>query len=132
MNYYLDVLKKYAVFTGRATRKEYWMFYLLNTIIMVSLILVVGIISKDGWSTIIAIVLYISAVFIPSIAVAVRRLHDTNLSGWWVLINLIPTVGGIVFIVLMVLDSQHGTNQYGPNPKETISSNPGMTPPPLV
>ncbi len=66
--------------------------------------------------------LYGLGVFIPSLAVSVRRLHDTNRSGWWVLINFIPIIGFIVFIVFMVQDSQPGTNQYGENPKEVGST----------
>lgn len=62
--------------------------------------------------------LYSLAVLIPGLAVAIRRLHDTGKSGWWLLLSFIPLVGAIVLIVFLVQDSQHGTNQYGPNPKE--------------
>lgn len=115
MHYYLEVLRKYAVFSGRARRKEYWMFVLFNLIIGLVLSLIAGII---GIAAKILAVLYVLAVFIPIIAVTVRRLHDTNRSGWWYLINLVPIIGPIVLLVFMVSDSQPGDNQYGPNPKE--------------
>ena len=114
MNYYLDVLKKYAIFNGRARRKEYWMFFLFNIIISIVLAFVEPMI---GTKSIIAI-LYSLALLIPGIAVAVRRLHDTNHSGWWLLIGLVPIIGAIILLVFMVRDSQSGENQYGSNPKE--------------
>src|SRR5829696_10017381 len=117
--WYLEVLKKYAVFDGRARRKEYWMFFLINVVISVVLILIdllIGIFSPQGGVGLLQ-GLYSLAVLIPSIAVTVRRLHDTDRSGWWILIALIPFIGGIVLLIFMVLDSQPGVNQYGPNPK---------------
>ena len=113
MNWYLDVLKKYAVFQGRARRKEYWMFFLFNIIIGAVLGLIDGLVGGPG----ILANLYSLAVLIPGLAVTFRRLHDTNRSGWWVLISLIPLIGFIVLIVFMAQDSQPGDNQYGPNPK---------------
>jgi uncharacterized membrane protein YhaH (DUF805 family) len=113
VNWYLDVLKKYAVFTGRARRKEYWMFVLFSVIVTVVLSIVEGIVGLQG----VLSGLYGLAVLIPSIAVGVRRLHDTGRSGWWILIGLVPLVGIIVLIVFFVADSQPGANQYGPNPK---------------
>lgn len=115
MDYYVAVLKKYAVFSGRARRKEYWMFVLFNILISIVLSIIDRTIS-DGAS--VFTTLYGLAVLIPGLAVAVRRLHDTNKSGWWLLISLIPLIGAIVLIVFMVLDSQSGDNKYGPNPKE--------------
>ncbi len=113
MNWYLEVLKKYAVFSGRAQRKEYWMFLLFNLIITFVLYLIEGLVGGPG----IVGGLYSLAVLIPGIAVGVRRLHDTNRSGWWLLISLIPLIGTIVLIVFLVQDSQPGENRYGPNPK---------------
>jgi uncharacterized membrane protein YhaH (DUF805 family) len=113
MNWYLDVLKKYAVFTGRARRKEYWMFALFNVIIAIALGIIEGIVGGPG----VLGGLYGLAVLIPSIAVGVRRLHDTGRSGWWILIGLVPVIGFIVLIVFFTTDGQPGTNQYGPNPK---------------
>jgi uncharacterized membrane protein YhaH (DUF805 family) len=112
MNWYIEVLKKYAVFSGRARRKEYWYFVLFNLIIYIILSIIDYAINSAILSTI-----YSLGVLIPSIAVAVRRLHDTNRTGWWLLIGLIPIIGWIVLIIFMVLDSQKGENQYGPNPK---------------
>jgi len=113
MNWYMDVLKKYAVFNGRARRKEYWMFFLFNLIIFLVIGFVEGLFGSPG----IIGVLYSLAILIPGIAVSVRRLHDTGRSGWWLLIGFIPLLGVIVLLVFMVLDSKPGENQYGANPK---------------
>lgn len=114
MNWYLDVLKKYAEFNGRARRKEYWMFILFNTIILIVLGVIEALIGSPG----VLGMLYSLAVLIPSIAVGVRRLHDTDRTGWWWFIFLIPLIGALVLFVFMVLDSTPGQNQYGANPKE--------------
>jgi uncharacterized membrane protein YhaH (DUF805 family) len=124
MNWYVEVLKKYAVFSGRARRKEYWMFFLFNLIITFVLILIdslMGTISPQSGLGLLS-GLYSLAVLIPSIAVTIRRLHDIGRSGWWILISLVPVLGGIVLLIFMVLDSEPGANQYGPNPKATIAS----------
>jgi uncharacterized membrane protein YhaH (DUF805 family) len=113
MNYYLEVLKKYAVFSGRARRKEYWMFILFNFIAYA----ILGFIEVLLGIPAILSSIYGLAVLIPSLAVCVRRLHDSGRSGWWILIGLLPLVGFIVLLIFMVLDSQPGDNQYGPNPK---------------
>ncbi|MBI3634388.1 MAG: DUF805 domain-containing protein [Candidatus Yonathbacteria bacterium] len=115
MNYYTDVLKKYAVFSGRATRKEYWMFVLFNFIISIA-VGVIGFILKIETLSF----LYSLAIIIPSIAVGVRRLHDTDHSGWWIFIFLIPFIGAIILLVFFVTDSQVGENKYGQNPKGAI------------
>jgi uncharacterized membrane protein YhaH (DUF805 family) len=119
MNWYLEVLRKYAVFDGRARRKEYWYFFLINTVISIFLAFIdsfTGTISEDVGIGLLD-GLYALAVLIPGTAVTVRRLHDTDRSGWWILIGLIPVIGGIALLVFMVLDSTPGDNQYGPNPK---------------
>ena len=119
MNYYMDVLRKYFVFSGRARRKEYWMFILFNILISIGLSIVdrvTGLYSAESGVGLLSTI-YSLAVLIPSIAVGVRRLHDTNRSGWWMLICLVPFIGSIVLLVFFVLDSDPGTNQYGPNPK---------------
>ena len=113
MNWYIEVLKKYAVFSGRARRKEYWMFVLFYIIFGIILGIIEGIIGISGILT----GLYCLALLIPSIAVSVRRLHDIGRTGWWVLICLVPIVGSIVLLIFMLLDSQPGDNQYGPFPK---------------
>ncbi|HMD46135.1 MAG TPA: DUF805 domain-containing protein [Acidimicrobiales bacterium] len=106
----LVVLERYAQFTGRANRAEYWWFVLANLIIN----LVFDILGRVTAVFAIIGLLYALAVLIPGIAVAVRRLHDTNRSGWWLLIGLIPIVGWIVIIVFLVQDTVPGMNQWGP------------------
>jgi uncharacterized membrane protein YhaH (DUF805 family) len=114
MNWYLDVLKnKYAVFTGRARRKEYWMFFLFNLLIGLGIAIVEAIIGTGG----ILGIVFSLAMLIPGIAVTVRRLHDTGRSGWWILISLVPVIGWIVLLVFMVLEGHPGDNEYGPDPK---------------
>ena len=113
MSWYLEVLKKYAVFSGRARRKEYWYFALFNIIISIVLVVIEFIIIGSGLLG----GIYALAILIPGIAVTVRRLHDTGRSGWWCLIGLVPLIGVIVILIFAVLDSQPGENDYGPNPK---------------
>lgn len=110
MNYYIQALKKYAVFNGRATRSEYWFFFLFNILISIAIGLVVGILgeSVDFLNSI-----YSLAVLLPSLAVGVRRLHDTGRSGWWYLLALIPIVGWIVLLVFLAEKSGEGSNKYG-------------------
>lgn len=115
MNWYLEVLKKYTEFTGRARRMEYWMFSLVNFVIYLVIAFVLGVVSQK--LSAVLLVLYALAVLLPSIAVTIRRLHDTGRTGWWILIGLVPAVGGIILLVFMVLDSDAGENQYGPSPK---------------
>lgn len=127
-----SVFGNYATFSGRARRSEYWFFYLFNLIAVFVFMIVASIIGAifgggKGAAGGLAVgyvlyILYGLAAFIPSLAVAVRRLHDTNRSGWNLLWCLLPFVGGIVVLVFMVMDSTPGENQYGANPKanETI------------
>ncbi|AXG81017.1 DUF805 domain-containing protein [Streptomyces paludis] len=113
MNWYLDVLKNYAVFNGRARRQEYWMFFLINIIVAI----VVGIIGNVLDLTILSTI-YALAVFIPNLAVGARRLHDTGKSGWMLLLGLIPLVGFIILIVFFATEGEKGPNAYGPDPKQ--------------
>jgi uncharacterized membrane protein YhaH (DUF805 family) len=119
LNWYLGVLKKYAVFTGRARRKEYWFFVLFHVLIFLLFVMIDGLTGTLNEATGFGLTssLYSLAVLIPGIAVLVRRLHDIDRSGWWVLIGLVPFVGGIVLLVLAALDSTPGENRFGPNPK---------------
>jgi len=116
-DYYLDAFRKFADFSGRATRSQYWFFVLFNFIIS----LVLGFIDSifglysDGMGFLSAI--YGLVVLIPALALSVRRLHDTNRSGWWLLVLFIPIVGIFVFLYFMIQDSTPGANRYGPNPK---------------
>ncbi len=120
MNWYLAVLRKYADFRGRARRMEYWMYTFFNlifTIIAVVLDNVLGLTFHEmipyGYITII----YGLLVFIPGLAVSVRRLHDTGKSGWMILVGLIPLIGFIWLIVLYVTEGQNHDNKWGSNPK---------------
>jgi len=122
MNYYLTVLKKYAVFTGRARRAEYWYFILVSIIVGMLIGMVDGLINFAVGDFPIGVLglVYSLAIVIPSLAVFVRRLHDTDHSGWWVLLTAIPIIGFIVLLVFTTKEGQPGPNQYGPNPKEEV------------
>ena len=111
MEYFLGAFKKFADFSGRARRKEYWMFILFYIIIYIVLAVIDATLQSMILSSIFTLVL-----LIPSISIAARRLHDTGRSGWWQLIVLVPFIGFIVLIVFLVQDS-HDENAYGPNPK---------------
>lgn len=122
MNWYLKVLKQYADFEGRARRTEYWMFTLINTIIALLLysLLFIGIFAESTVLSSIGGILYLLyalATFLPSLGVGVRRLHDTNKSGWMILIAFIPIIGAIWLIVLFATEGDKGDNPYGPDPK---------------
>lgn len=112
MSWYLNVLKNYAGFSGRARRQEYWMFALFTSIVVVVLA-VIGLAIDFQFLALI----YLLAVLIPSLAVQVRRLHDTGRSGWWTLIGAIPFVGGIILLVFLCSEGAHEANEYGANPK---------------
>ena len=116
MNWYIKALKQYVDFSGRAQRMEFWMFVLINFIIALVLAVIDSMITGG-----LLYGLYILAVFLPYLAVGVRRLHDTGRSGWWLLIGLIPLIGIIILIVFWVADSQPGDNAFGPNPKAVVA-----------
>jgi uncharacterized membrane protein YhaH (DUF805 family) len=113
VNWYTAVIKNYAGFTGRARRTEYWMFTLISVIISI----VLDVISYALKMGTLLGGLYGLAVLIPTLAVGVRRLHDTDRSGWWLLIGLIPLVGAIILIVFFATEGNRGENQHGPDPK---------------
>jgi len=121
MSWYLMVLKKYAVFSGRARRKEIWYFVLISYIISTVLWWIDSLIETyqidNLWTIYVLFSLYGLAVLLPSIGVSIRRLHDTGRSGWWIFIGLIPLIGAIILLGFFVTDSQAGPNQYGPSPK---------------
>ena len=118
MNWYLEVWKKYAVFSGRARRKEYWMFILFNIIISFLIGFVAGIVGMAiDVNLEFLSAIYGLAILIPSIAVTVRRLHDTDRSGWWLFIAFVPIIGWIALFVFYVQDGTPGQNRYGANPK---------------
>lgn len=124
MNWYLNVLKNYAVFSGRARRAEYWMFLLFNMIFaVIAAVLdnVLGLTFEVAGQSLPYGYLYLAyalAMFIPGVAVLVRRMHDVGKSGWFLFIALIPFIGAIWLLVLACKDSQPGENEYGTNPKE--------------
>jgi len=120
MDWYLEVLRKYAIFDGRARRKEYWMFWLVNFVIE----MILGMLDILLFSLGLLGAIYGLFIFIPGLAVTVRRLHDTNRSGWWILISLVPLVGWIFLLIFMIKDSNPGPNQYGSNPKEEYTEIP--------
>ena len=131
MSWYVKVLKQYVDFSGRARRREYWMFFLINVVILnvLSLIDTGGFRATSGGGSFYAANslgllsgLYTLAVLLPSIAVTVRRLHDTDRTGWWILLGFIPIIGGIVLLVFYVLEGTRGPNRYGPDPKATTQA----------
>jgi uncharacterized membrane protein YhaH (DUF805 family) len=123
MNYYLTVLKNYANFSGRARRSEYWYFVLFNMIFAITAIILDNVLGLAFMGTLGPIYLvYLLAMFIPGLAVSARRLHDINKSGWFLLVAIIPIIGGIWLLVLFCTDSTPGENKYGPNPKETATA----------
>jgi len=123
VQWYIKVLKQYAVFSGRARRKEFWMYTLFTIIFTILAMVLDNILGLTisingesigyGWMYI----AYGLATLVPNISVAVRRLHDINKSGWWMLIALIPILGSIWLLVLEVTEGDKGKNDYGPDPK---------------
>ncbi|MGB0114746.1 MAG: DUF805 domain-containing protein [Ilumatobacteraceae bacterium] len=113
----LVVTERFAKFDGRAGRAEFWWFALANLVAYAVLLILMGIgfAIADGLGLILGVlvVIYIAAVIIPSLALAIRRLHDTDKSGWWLLISLIP-FGGIVLLVFYLLEGTPGPNKFGP------------------
>jgi len=130
----LEVFSKYATFYGRARRKEYWYWYLFNLLIGLFfgvIFLMIGLssgtetengISGLGLVIYLLMVIYSLGTIIPNLAVTVRRLHDTNRSGWSYFISLIPFIGGIILLVYLIEDGTQGDNQYGPDPKTEIET----------
>jgi len=120
VSYYLEALKKYAVFNGRSRRAEYGYFFLFNIILGVVLALIDMLLGTFSAVSNIGLLsgIYSLAVLIPTLAVMVRRLHDIDRTGWWILINLIPLIGTIVLLVFALTPGTPGSNQYGPDPKQ--------------
>jgi len=115
---YLKVVRdNYANFNGRATRPEYWYFFLANFLVG----FIIGIIAAVIPAAMYVSYLYSLVVLVPSIAVAVRRLHDIGKSGWFILVALIPIAGAIWLIVMLATEGQNGPNEYGPDPRNTYS-----------
>lgn len=120
MNWFIDALKNAVNFSGRARRKAYWMFVLFYVIFAFVAGVLDGILGttvnpKTGMGVIGG--LYIFLMLLPLIALSIRRLHDTDRSGWWFLINFVPLIGGLVFFVFTLLEGTRGDNRFGPDPK---------------
>ena len=123
VSWHLEALKKYAVFSGKSRRKEYWYFVLFNLIVGIVLALIDMLLGTFSSASNIGLLsgIYSLAVFIPSLAVTVRRLQDIDRTGWWIFINLIPLIGTVVLLVFAVTDDTPGSNRYGPNPKDATA-----------
>lgn len=116
MNWFLKAFKQYATFSGRAQRSEYWFFILFYIIFYIAANIIDGFIMSNVVLFPVVSVIYSLVMFLPSLAVAVRRLHDTDRSGWWILLSIIPLIN-IILIIFLVLDSTPGDNRFGSNPK---------------
>lgn len=123
MNRVKTVFRKYAVFEGRAQRAEYWYFVLFYIIVYTVLGFLDGSLTRAGdepqWGLLTGV--FALGTLLPSLAVSVRRLHDTNRSGWWLLLMFVPLVGQLVVLVFMILDGTHGDNRFGPDPKQQVA-----------
>ena len=129
MEWYLKVMRdNYANFNGRARRKEYWMYTLILTVLLIALMAIMFSalsLSDDtrietgpsGYLTVLLLFVFLVVHFIPSLALTVRRLHDTGKSGWWYLIVFVPYLGNFVIFIFTLIDGDEGENKYGPNPK---------------
>lgn len=114
MEWFLKVVKNYTGFSGRAQRKEYWMFILFYMIFSTVAVIIDGVIGTPGvLQGIVAL-----GLFLPSLAVLMRRLHDVGKSGWFCLVSIIPLAGPIWLIITLAKDGDPGSNAYGENPKE--------------
>lgn len=114
IDYYILAFQKYAQFSGRSTRSEYWWFYLVNIAVTLLLAIIDSVFSIPF--TLLSTI-YFFASLIPSLAIQVRRLHDVDKSGWYILLNFVIIIGWIWLLVLNILDSTPGANKYGQNPK---------------
>lgn len=125
LDWALMPLKRYTDFSGRSRRKEYWLFVLGVVVVAILLSLVE---SAAGLNGMIAgaygplTALFFLGIIVPSIAVQVRRFHDQDKSGWFVLIGLIPIIGGLIVLVFMFLEGTKGSNRFGPDPKDEAST----------
>lgn len=119
MDWYLKVLKNYVNFAGRARRREYWMFFLISLLIQLALLIMDNVTgtfnAQTGWGLLSG--LYSLAVLLPGIAVSVRRLHDRDRSGWWLLLAFIPLIGAIVLIVWFAMEGNRSSNRFGEDPR---------------
>jgi uncharacterized membrane protein YhaH (DUF805 family) len=117
MNAYMDAMRRYVDFSGRASRSQFWLFVLFYVIIIIIAVVIDILVfnSLEGGIGVLQL-LVVLIHLIPSIAISVRRLHDTDRSGWWIFISLVPLIGSIWLIVLYCLDGTQGNNRFGPRP----------------
>ena len=118
MNYYSICLSKFADFSGRARRREYWTFALVNCLIAMLLLILGLAFGEDSPASNIMVTIFYLIMLVPNLSVSVRRLHDIGKSGWWLFIGLIPLIGSLILLVWALMDSEPGENQYGKNPKD--------------
>jgi len=119
VNWYLEALRKYSDFTGRARRREYWFFVLFNTLIQIAAVVLDGIAGTFRVELGVGLLsgIYSLAVLVPTFAVLARRLHDTDRSGWWILIGIVPLLGALVLMIFALFEGDPGENRFGPSPK---------------
>ena len=113
MNWYLKAMKQYVDFSGRARRKEYWMYFMVYFLITLVCGVVEGVLSMPGTLTTIVALVHL----LPSLGVTARRLHDTNRSAWWMLVSFIPVIGWLVLLYFMLNAGDAQDNRFGSNPK---------------
>lgn len=111
MKWFFRAIQKYAVFSGRARRKEYWYFILFSIIFAIPVVTIDFMLMPQP----ILSILYLLFLILPNIAVSVRRLHDNSMSGWWILLNWVP-LGGLIILIFMLIPGTIGDNEYGPDP----------------
>ena len=117
MNYYSICLSKFADFSGRARRREYWTFVLVNCLIALLLMTLGLAFGEDSPASNIMVTIFYLIMLVPNLSVSVRRLHDIGKSGWYMFLSLIPLIGGLILLIWSLMDSEPGENQYGKNPK---------------
>lgn len=118
MNYYSICLSKFADFSGRARRREYWTFALVNCLIAMLLLTLGLTFGEDSPASNIMVTIFYLIMLVPNLSVSVRRLHDIGKSGWYMFLSLIPLIGGLILLIWSLMDSEPGENLYGENPKE--------------
>lgn len=118
MSWYIHALKKYAIFSGRARRKEFWMFSILNLFFMLLIPCWAGQFETgEPFFSVMLLVIYMLATLIPHMSVLIRRLHDSNKSGWFYLVSFIPFIGTFILFIFLCTKGTSGHNNYGPDPK---------------
>ncbi|MEZ5064070.1 MAG: DUF805 domain-containing protein [bacterium] len=124
MKWYIQAIRSFTNYAGRSRRREFWFFQLFNFLFLAVLFAADVFVGTYDAESDFALFsgLYSVVSFLPGLAVSVRRLHDTNRRGWWVLLGLIPFLGPLVLLVFYADDSDEGMNRFGPNPKEMVAT----------